>query len=580
MNVIAPSDKGVHSGVDANSLASLFASGNLLELLVAVRGSSLSGEEKMELRDLILEFSQLEDKTKKENIQQDIIDRILLHRKEFTFLLPKSKEQPIASVSTAVNDEKRSPSKKTLVNNLRATPNFNVPKPKVAKAPIPATNQPIKPDGSAPSTQNQKTPSSNLEEKASTDSVDAVSPNPNYVDPLVRIKEIKSFVNSKVGNPVNLMDTDKEVGREYMTALLEAMKKSTGGSSAGGLVPAMERLERAYSAVQQLLDNDSGKPNELPDIPEVKTDPIPPIEKPVETVESKQPVKVNETPKAEAKLEQPVIPKAVPVVQPVTAPKLKSVSETVANNVQKPEAKKQSSIAPVKTVSEPKEEKGLYHAPENDAVTTTGSPVREQTALQRLTTRFKSGQDTSAEQKNENVEPKTEQPVVEEKPKVISEPPAAPPQPKPQADVTPPVTARPVKSVASAESLPEMAKKEADSKKDLGDDLMVHEVTAGLEQLLSEWKIFKSSGWLGTGPSGIEHPMYKQLGPMPMASVIAGRFEGVTNEVKHSITDYMNGWRYEQGIVHEMGETFEHYLRRVVLHILKMQRGQRKNSAS
>ncbi len=59
---------------------------------------------------------------------------------------------------------------------------------------------------------------------------------------------------------------------------------------------------------------------------------------------------------------------------------------------------------------------------------------------------------------------------------------------------------------------------------------------------------------------------------MPMASVIAGRFEGVTPEIKRDLADYMTGWRYERGIVHEMGETFEHYLRRVVKEILERQR--------
>ena len=53
-----------------------------------------------------------------------------------------------------------------------------------------------------------------------------------------------------------------------------------------------------------------------------------------------------------------------------------------------------------------------------------------------------------------------------------------------------------------------------------------------------------------------------------MAAVIAGRFEGATPVIKQSITDYMNGWRYEEGIVHEHTETFEHYLRRVIHHIL------------
>ena len=46
-------------------------------------------------------------------------------------------------------------------------------------------------------------------------------------------------------------------------------------------------------------------------------------------------------------------------------------------------------------------------------------------------------------------------------------------------------------------------------------------------------------------------------------------------EIKQSVTDYMNGWRYEQGLTYQQGETFEHYLRRVIRHILDLQKGQR-----
>lgn len=97
---------------------------------------------------------------------------------------------------------------------------------------------------------------------------------------------------------------------------------------------------------------------------------------------------------------------------------------------------------------------------------------------------------------------------------------------------------------------------------------MVSEVTTGLRQLLSEWTLFKSSGLFGTGPSGIDHPLYKKLNTLPMQAVIAGRFEGSTTQIRQSISDYMNGWRYEEGVVFDYGESFEHYLRRVIRHIL------------
>ena len=109
------------------------------------------------------------------------------------------------------------------------------------------------------------------------------------------------------------------------------------------------------------------------------------------------------------------------------------------------------------------------------------------------------------------------------------------------------------------------------------DPLFTSEVDNGLEQLLSDWDLFKRSGLFGTGPNGREHPLYKKIKDLQIPLLLAGRFEGAHQEVKQSITDYMNGWRYELGIIYEQGETFEHYLRRVIRHIIDLQ--QRKSGA-
>jgi hypothetical protein len=106
-----------------------------------------------------------------------------------------------------------------------------------------------------------------------------------------------------------------------------------------------------------------------------------------------------------------------------------------------------------------------------------------------------------------------------------------------------------------------------------GDPLFTAEVDEGLNQLLLEWSIFKKSGLFGTGPKGKEHPLFKKISPLQIPLLLAGRFEGATQEIKQSITDYMNGWRYEQGIIYQQNETFEHYLRRVIRHILDLQKG-------
>lgn len=84
--------------------------------------------------------------------------------------------------------------------------------------------------------------------------------------------------------------------------------------------------------------------------------------------------------------------------------------------------------------------------------------------------------------------------------------------------------------------------------------------------------MFKKSGLFGTGPKGKDHPLFVKIAGLQIPLLLAGRFEGSTQEIKQSITDYMNGWRYEQGIIYEKGETFERYLRRVIKLILDLQK--------
>ncbi len=107
------------------------------------------------------------------------------------------------------------------------------------------------------------------------------------------------------------------------------------------------------------------------------------------------------------------------------------------------------------------------------------------------------------------------------------------------------------------------------------DPLLDPDVDLGLEQLLGEWSIFRKSGVFGTGPKARQHPLFLKLAEVPIPLILAGRFEGATPEIRQSITDYMNGWRYEQGIIFEQDEIFEHYLRRVIRHILDSQNRRR-----
>ncbi len=99
--------------------------------------------------------------------------------------------------------------------------------------------------------------------------------------------------------------------------------------------------------------------------------------------------------------------------------------------------------------------------------------------------------------------------------------------------------------------------------------LTAPEVTAGLRELLSGWKLFEKSGWLGFGAHGIEHPLYKKLAPLSVAAVLSGRWEGSDPAALGDIRSYIDGWRDERGVIANPEESFDTYLRRVIAEILR-----------
>ncbi len=96
------------------------------------------------------------------------------------------------------------------------------------------------------------------------------------------------------------------------------------------------------------------------------------------------------------------------------------------------------------------------------------------------------------------------------------------------------------------------------------------EVQKGLEQLLSEWDLFKRSGFLGLGAGGSDHPLYKKLAALPVAAVLSGRWEDADQEAITNIQEYMNGWKEQHGIEADPEEAFETYLKRVIANILNI----------
>lgn len=403
---------------------------------------------------------------------------------------------------------------------------------------------------------------------------EAVTPAPVAVtpgeDPMIRIKEIKRLVNEKVGNPITLIDTDNQVGREYMNALLSAMKVANGGRP-DEVAAAMQRLEKAYEAAIKIAETAPPPETTTDKFVKATEQPKPTPTQPETTLAAEVASETASTPtaptSANSQVSQPSdptpatdqvnpvkinvktseVPVAPPAVQ-AAAPTPKTVNisaEPVTDTVDTvPVVNKTARPASAALASE------YVPGPESASFT----PVSSQQSSSASETEDRSPLSSAAMA----VAPEAQQPVT---------------APAPQPDKTR------MMSVAKEEQLQNLMRQnqmqEAQAKKAQSeqaqattDPLHIPEITAGLKQLLSEWSLFKSSGFFGTGPGGMDHPLYRQMSGLTMAAVIAGRFEGATPQVKQSITDYMNGWRYEEGIVHEHTETFEHYLRRVIQHIL------------
>lgn len=404
-------------------------------------------------------------------------------------------------------------------DSVAMTPRTELPvaKPKLVVPPVPvktidATAQPEK-------TIQQSTPSISVVPVDTMVGQDRSAP--DTASQLERIRVIKADINARAGNPVNVVSINSEVGREYMSALLDAMKQ-LGSGSPETMTTAMQRLEIAYEQALTVLQSAAPRPTTATEqnLPRATTPATPTVAIPV------VPTVV------------PTVP-ARPVVPNVPAPQtpdsvVNSLVKNVPPEINPPLGATRQQVAAV-------------------LPTTTGVSVA--------------------------------QPAVPPVPATSLRPLTPPTPPRPYTDVPdtdseavqihssklPPLapvsTAAPLRKV---EELPTLA--EVRNRSESGNPLYTQEISDGLEQLLSEWAIFKKSGILGTGPHGTQHPLFKKIGPLQIPLILAGRFEGATEAVRQSITDYMNGWRYEQGIVYDKDETFEVYLRRVIRHIIDLQK--------
>lgn len=565
------------------------------QLLASVRASNINTDQKNELRDLIFLYA---------NGGRDQSVRLTLEQKIFTYNIV-----PIIVETKASTKETVRP--KLVFGTSRPSPSFVPAKNSVEKTATPITTEkPIKqeevivpeivlPDNKSVDVINPIPPlevpivePAPVVEPVSSQLKPEPEPEPEIVVPqvqselppepvqvpeqavsydpnqaLIRIREIKSLVNDRVGNPVNLVDINNEVGREYMGALLDAMKKLNSGTST---ISAMKRLETAFALVEKTINEhdkksvvkESENSSELitedyvknvpapavtnndvvplPQVPEVKEDIVPtpvPVVEETSSVTSTNIASVNDTERT-----IPIVPTnnftPIPTNTPVETPTPSEPTSSYPNNLPITESEDKREVSSNFSVVPRPEPAPQEVKPE--AIKAFSEEKKEEEPVEGgVVSAWGADTDTVIHDNKPSEGKVSSLSQSKIKPRTINELPLA--------------SSLETSSVS-------------------GDPLYTKQVDDGLEQLLLEWSLFKKSGLFGTGPKGRQHPLFLKMVGLQIPLLLAGRFEGATQEIKQSITDYMNGWRYEQGIVYEQGETFEHYLRRVIRHILDLQK--------
>ncbi len=362
-----------------------------------------------------------------------------------------------------------------------------------------------------------------------------------------RISEIKRQVHNMFGNPVTLMDAGNGIGREYMNALLTAMKASGGGSTVS-IDVAMQNLENAFRSIEEF--SKTAQPVSIPTTPEPPIE-VPPVSESV--VEAEKSLE-KDLPTAEA---SPLPP------EPIQSPVAPISSEPEVPTEPGPH---EPNIREVQPIPEPSVEEGVTEPSVNVTFPITppipayGEVVAEKSESEKdeklsLNLVLERLRQTSAERLG------TPPPIDEDASRWTRDDAertvTAPRNTKPDSHTEPP---------APPSSEPDIIRVEKNS------DLDTQEINAALDQLLHEWRLFRSSGLLGLGAGGREHPLYKKLEYLPMLIVVNGDWDGARSEEKASIRDYMNAWRHEQGVVFNPNETFERYLRRVLKKVLIRQK--------
>lgn len=503
------------SGGDSGGEFDVNSPSGVVAVLAAIRTAELTQTQRNELRDLVFLYTRGNDEAVKVSLLKQLeVCNIHLVPEETS--LGVSEEKNIPETHTSVE---KSVETKVMASTFQSRPVPRFAAPVVLKE-TPVVSEPLNVPMSAPVTHDvvAMTTPAPLEEVVANEiphlesevlvaevvePVQPIEPATIIADivevattPIgtsdarsARIQEIKATVNQAFGNPVNLVEIDNTLGREYMSSLLEAMKLSPEAEPQV-VAPVMERLENIFRLVEarvEMVDKTT--------LPHVTA------ETPVPFVDADIP----EAPQ----------PETVPVT---------SATRIVPIPVRMRDVRPEE----VSVLPPPPDMSSLANA----TIETTTADVT---------------------------------PIVTVENTIRSE------------EV--PLTALPLQSVAQTpvlKTLADLPTADALERSSVvGDVLFTQDVDDGMDQLLSEWSLFKKSGLFGTGPKGHLHPLFMKLAPLQIPLIMSGRFEGSSEEIKQSISDYMNGWRYEQGIIFENNETFEHYLRRVIRHIIDLQKKRR-----
>ncbi|NCN52327.1 hypothetical protein GW943_00755 [Candidatus Parcubacteria bacterium] len=584
----------------------------LTSVLKAGRDAGMDADTYSAFRDTVLQYAQ------SRGTDKDLRTQIEATLATFGKTIPKADEPPVEANVEAKSAAVEVPQKETVVpqrtsfGSGRPSPQFSAPEsaPKETQSQEPPEPpQPPKVQHEAPVNLPIHTevpirkvvPAPEPEAVAPPRAQDETKTISDYKE---RIDQIKHTINAEIGNPTALLSETNEVGRQYMQALVAAMK-AVAGAAPGTLSSSMQRLEELFPKVLDAAKNHrTEKTSPPPPKPEPVVEKEIPVEKPVEVGEPvpepipEEPPHIESIPEPapqvdvverveEEPKEEIVVPEVPIEVSKPPEPEVRDekpvepeVPEVVAEEIPLPPPSPKKDPEPVAVVIPPRVEvKDVPPEPKKISVLPS---LHEQLATQQI-------------------QVKQEVPTVVEK----EELPKPIPKPLPAPVVVPPenlpilkkeINAEEKSNIKEVESepIPErtpavqveaetaVAQSVVTRRGPKRPTLEVHalsvekelnspEIDAGLSEILNTWKLFRGGGIFGIKKAGLENSLYQKLKDEPMSVVATGRWDGADQEAILSMRDYISGWRQEQGMWYVPSETFENYLRRVIRRVLKRQ---------